>query len=998
MSTTQLSYSVFLSHNHRDKDFIERLAHKLKHEGLLPWFDKWELIPGNKWTGGSADGVNASATFAVFIGPHGLGDWEAEELDLAQTRAVKDDSFRMIPILLPGSPDPFDQNSLPPYIKNRTWVDFRKGIEDARAFFALVCGIKGVAPRPESVRTVDNEESTRPEICPYRGLQVFNEADHDFYFGRAADIQRLVEKLKGTRFLGVLGASGSGKSSLVRAGLLHSLSTGELPGSEAWQFLPVFSPGSSPLEALVLTLAKLPASNTDGLLGLLRDSDRALHAALNEFIALPANGRSAKPRVLLVVDQLEEIFTLCDQETDRSRFLANLLYAGSVPHGRCVVVLTMRADFYHKTAAYPEFAAALAEQQFLVSAMQREGLLQAIREPAEAANLQFEPGLVEAIADDVSNQPGALPLLEHALLELWRRCRNHRLTFEGYLDTGRVQGAIAKRAAAIYEGLNDEEQLVMKRIMLRLTQPGEGTEDTRRPASFDELITRLEDTDTVERIVAILTKPEHRLLTVDVKAGVRTVEVSHEALIRGWDTLRTWIDEDREGLGLYRRISDSAKDWKEQRLAGRSDTGLLYSGWPLARALEWRRHHDEEMNALDREFLDKGAAAEREAKITRLLTFVGWLVLIVIAIAGSLYLVRNINRSISVDLAAKSREATDPRERVILALSGFSYGDTPDARQARKDAWLSVGATQFFEGERSLPSAAFSADGKQVMITENDESDEHHTGWIVRLFDLPNSELIHQLKGAGVIKNAVFSPDGTKVAICINNKGGVAGVALVWDLSSGIQTQLPHGKQINSAAFSPDGNQLVTAGDDKTAWLWDLTTQKKKFPLQGGSDLGGHTDALTSVAFSPDGTRILTGSLDRTARLWDSTTGKALWALSHTSFVTNVAFSPDGKESVTASTDKIARIWDLTNLSLEPKELKGHTGEVTTAAFSPDGKLIVTASADGSAKVWDSKTVEKKQEMWGHTGVVNTAAFNKQGTRVLTAGNDKNALLWDVKP
>src|ERR1044071_2300777 len=288
MSDSSMRYAVFLSHNGRDKDLIEPLAYKLRDAGLPPWFDKWELIPGKRWIGGLAAGLRASDTCAVFISPHNLGDWEAEEVDLAHTRAANDAAFRVIPVLLPGVPDPFDPNSFPPFLKTRTWVDFRKGFDDQRAFHYLQCGIKGVAPRPEPGSNLrEDGHAAAQDICPYRGLQVFNEEDARFYFGRAGDVQRLVEKLKSTRFLGVLGASGSGKSSLVRAGLVPALRAGELPGSEAWQIAPIFPPGSAPLESLVLNFAKPPGVDTSGLLGLLRDSDRALHTAVRDFLELP---------------------------------------------------------------------------------------------------------------------------------------------------------------------------------------------------------------------------------------------------------------------------------------------------------------------------------------------------------------------------------------------------------------------------------------------------------------------------------------------------------------------------------------------------------------------------------------------------------------------------------------------------------------------------------------------------------------------------------------
>src|SRR2546430_2979858 len=267
-------FDVFLSHNSRDKPAVERLAEKLKRAGLEPWFDRWCLTPGGQWQDEIAAGLRASAACAVSVGPHGLGDWSREELNVALDRAAKDRAFRLFLILLPGLPEPFESTTLPPFLGTRTWVDLRHGTEDTRAFQTLVNAIKGV-PLGASIH-----DSPPTDRCPYRGLQTFDEPHAEFYFGRDADTQRLIEKLKTTRFLAILGPSGSGKSSLVRAGLIPALRKRALPASES-SSVRLFSPGVHPLAALAAQLVHLgPGEAMQKTVDALGADARTLHLAI----------------------------------------------------------------------------------------------------------------------------------------------------------------------------------------------------------------------------------------------------------------------------------------------------------------------------------------------------------------------------------------------------------------------------------------------------------------------------------------------------------------------------------------------------------------------------------------------------------------------------------------------------------------------------------------------------------------------------------------------
>ena len=367
-----------------------------------------------------------------------------------------------------------------------------------------------------------------------------------------------------------------------------------------------------PLTALAAQLTRLaPETPMTATLDALSRDPRALHLAAT--LALD-NGKvsDAGTRLVLCVFQFEEVFTLCRDEAERASFIENLLYAASVPDGRVVVVLTMRADFYSRCAAYPDLAARVASHQYLVSPMDEAGLRAAIAEPAWKVGLDFEDGLIETILEDVENQPGSLPLLEHALLELWRRRRGRLLTLEGYQATGGVSGAIAQRADELYSGFSPEQQAIARRVMLRLTQPGEVTEETRRRATLAELVTSEAERPTLEAVIAELV--EARLLTTSTDdSGATWVDVAHEALIRGWPRLRGWIDEDREGLLVHRRITEAAQEWA--RLD--RDEGVLFRGARLAEAVEFADARRDGLNDVERAFLQAGVELRQREEVER---------------------------------------------------------------------------------------------------------------------------------------------------------------------------------------------------------------------------------------------------------------------------------------------------------------------------------------------------------------------------------------------
>ncbi|MFZ1401017.1 MAG: AAA family ATPase, partial [Candidatus Promineifilaceae bacterium] len=443
------------------------------------------------------------------------------------------------------------------------------------------------------------------EEPPFMGLKYFD-ADHaDLFFGRETLTAELTDHLQSSNFLAVVGASGSGKSSLVRAGLVPALQKAQ-PGLKVH----IFTPTDHPLEALATTLTRHTDSVgvTAKFMDAMASDARSLHLAARRLV-------QENEQLLLVIDQFEELFTLCRSEAERLAFVDNLVTAVSnpdnAPNNRPTrAVIALRADFYHHCAQYDALRRLLETQQRFIGAMNPTELRRAIELPARQHGLTFEDGLVDLLLRDVGAsgdqppEPGALPLLSHALLETWRRREGSKLTFSGYSDAGGVQGAIAKTAESVFsQKLTPAQQTIARSIFLRLTELGEGTQDTRRRALISELLPASSAGDETQTVLNLLSAA--RLISTDEDSA----EVTHEALIREWPTLRRWLDENRDGLRLHRHLTESAQAWQQLN----RDSGELYRGARLEQAQEWANAHDDELNDLERAFLAASFAAQQQA-------------------------------------------------------------------------------------------------------------------------------------------------------------------------------------------------------------------------------------------------------------------------------------------------------------------------------------------------------------------------------------------------
>ena len=895
-------------------------------------------------------------------------------------------------------------------------------------------------------------EAPTAGVPPFKGLQYFEEADSELFYGRELLTAKLVERLQGTQFLSVIiGASGSGKSSLVRAGLVPALRKGEPlldgtrppEGSETWQ-VHVLTPTARPLEALALELTRGAESVTAA--SALMDDLMQDPRSLSLFLAR----KYPRQHMLLVLDQFEELFTLCRDEFEREAFIDNILTLIQQSDGRYTVVMTLRADFYAHLAQYPELRDAVAQHQEYIGPMTVDELRRAIEEPARRAHWEFEPGLVDLILRDIGDEPGALPLLSHALLETWKRRAGHTLTLKGYADAGGVHGAIAHTAETLYQSLSADEQEIARDIFLRLTELGEGTEDTRRRATFEELVSHTDQPGEVRAVLNALA--DARLVTLSEE----TAEVAHEALIREWPTLREWLNQDREGLRLHRHLTEAAYEWE---LLG-YDSGALYRGAHLAQAQEWTALHPRALNAKESTFLNASqdhaqreqmereeqqqreleaarriadaekARAEEQAHSAnrlrlrnRVITAVGVLALLLAVVALVFGMQSNANalkaqtnlgiadqqramaesnfrqaeaRRLAAEASKLLASQGSPELIALLSLRSMDLQYTPEGDSALSAAARLDYPVQIFTlPKSSVTGLAFSPDGKYILAGTGDASQGRTI-----LLDAHTGEEIHTFTGQnGSITSAAYSRDG-KYALT----GSSDGSAYLWDVATGRQKWLlsAHHKSISSVALSPDGRYALTGSQDGTARLWDITTGREIYQI------ASHAESVQSTAFSPDGRYGLLGNSNGTAELVDLQTGEVVRQfLGHTSSLNAVAFSPDGNQVLTGGYDGVARLWDV-ETGEELQEFTGHILNIGSVAFSPDGATIFTGSDDGTVRRWDTKSGREMQRYAGSNGLGITApqliAISPDGRYLMNGnsysmnGNAQGEIrLWDIE-
>ena len=778
---------------------------------------------------------------------------------------------------------------------------------------------KAVARLLDLAANVRREDAPAIGLCPYKGLNYFDEADSDLFVGREALTAKLVKRVLSlvlsrspneTRFLAIVGASGSGKSSLVRAGLVSALRWNKACAD--WH-IHVFTPTAHPLESLAVSLTH--SSHSVMAIATLMDDLAGDPRSLQIFVKREFKSVNNTP-LLLVIDQFEELFTLCHSEEEQAWFINNLLTASSEINGSVMVVIALRADFYAHCANYIKLREALAQNQEYIGAMNDEELKRAIEEPAQRSRWEFESGLVNLLLHDVGHEPGALPLLSHALFETWQRRRGRTMTLSGYASSGGVRGAIAETAETVFtDQFTQEQQQIARRIFLRLTELSDetATADTRRRATFDELILNPEEAAATHAVLKALA--DARLITTSEDSA----EVAHEVLIRDWPTLRGWLEDNRESLRLHRQLTDASQEWSTLNC----EPDMLFRGARLIQTREWAESHNDEMNTREREFLNTSMefsereTREREAQRQR-----------------ELEAAQRLAEAQQRRAEEQTRFANQMRQRarylagafiIVLVMAGTALSFSNQSNQNALDA-LNARATAV-------------ANRATAMAYEDNAA---------KLINVMFGKELLLLNGQTTSNSLnTYSPNKKMFAT-----KGEENTIHIWDVGTNSLLAMlkGHTDYVSGIAFSPDGTRLASSSLDGTAIIWDLAGGKALFTLKG------HTGPVENIAFSPDGKRVVTSSDDSTAIIWDATTGDQLITLSAPAYtVLGMAYSPDGTRIATANQDGTARIWDAFT-GRELLTLKANSGVVISVAFSLDGKWLVAVSNDGTAKVWNAAT------------------------------------------
>ncbi len=863
------------------------------------------------------------------------------------------------------------------------------------------------------VRTGTSSEALKElqaDICPYRALNAFDFTPEDVqvFFGRRSLTDELLAKIYEHNFLAVLGSSGSGKSSVVRAGLLYEIKQGKRrSGTETWQILPIIKPTESPLRSLAGAFMPETLRTKKKGEALLNSSVASLREHGATALVKLIEDEDYEQPVVLVVDQFEEIFTLCrgseEKEQERKQFLDCLFGAVDALAGKLRLVITLRADFLGKCLeqSYGNLAERIKHCRVDVTPLTDSELDEAITKPAATVGLQVAPYLQERLKEHIKEAPGSLPLLQYALTELWRDWHTryvakepgvrNQLTFEGYDRIGGVAGALEKQADAVYELFAESptKQGLVQRIFLELVQPGEETEDTRRRVQKQELISAIHPEPMVDEVLGKLV--ESRLIVTDQipienAPNAVVIDLAHEATLRHWKRLRYWLNKHRQDLPLIRQLRNECATWQSNQ---RQSKYLLVSAH-LDAALECLEKYRElgYLNQIVQNFVrvswDTWIAEEtqKEEQILEALCMTAEVQWNQHQQLKSLLSITRAGNRLQQILKTRSELEPNNRHKVVAKLQQILY--------------YPVREKNCLEGHSSsVTTVVYSPDGKTLASASSKNE--------IKLWNAADGSLIASMEIYNDRVNAVGSSNDKTLTSdspkkTVERWNAVGGRAL---------SNIPKYRIItNNIAYSPDSKILASASADNRVKLWSVADGSLITSTEG------HKNTIHIIAYSPDGKTLASSasnlassaSSDNEIKFWNATDGSLIASMdSATSRFRAIAYSPNGKTFASAGADDNLSIWNTEDGSLITT-LEGKISPSHAIAYSPDGKTLAASSLAYSLshtpediKLWNAEDGNLIAKMEGHSDRINAIAYSLNGKTLASASDDNTVKLWNVE-
>jgi WD40 repeat protein/serine/threonine protein kinase len=824
--------------------------------------------------------------------------------------------------------------------------------------------------------------TTGEDSCPFPGLASFTAADADSFFGRERETDAFLNRLRVTPLLAVVGPSGAGKSSFVQAGVVPRL-------PEGWEAI-TMRPGAAPLVTLAARLAAAGVYTT-GLTGELVHHPGALGSELRTAAV------ARRSTLVLIVDQLEELFTLCDDPAERVVFAEALARAARSADDPVRIIFTLRDDFLLRAEALPPLQARLGSSLQLLNTPAPAELHRILVEPIRRAGYEFDdPALPDEIVEALAGAPGALALLSFTASKLWelRDRRFRQIHHKAYRSLGGVGGALAQHAEATLQGLPTEEKRLVREVF-RHAVTAEGTRAVLRRSELDQLLgLGAHAASVIEKLVGA------RLLTVaESEDGHERIEIAHEALLHAWPRLVGWRREDAEGARLRDQLRAAARQWDERA----RPSGLLWRGDALAEYRLWRARHPGSLTATEEAFTAASLGdAARGRRLQRLLMTA---VIVILAAVAVVLLVQNARVARQRASARASAEKLhdlllsqyeEQGRRLLLAddpLPALAYLDQAGALGAAGAAhdFLVAQAVRATDGEvMELPHGAmvwrvrYSPDGARLLTAAYDGR--------ARIWDARSGALLHELEHDAPVIRIEWSGDGTRVVTA-----ALDGSVALWDAATGARSQLlSHDAPAEAVVFSPDGARLVTATAEGAVRLWHVASGQLAAALREAAPGGDEVPIGAPCAFAPDGVLFACGDRAGGLTLWNTASGGevARWA-AHRQRINVVRFSPDGARVLATSDDDTASLWTVA--TRQRQMTFAQQGDIGAAAFSPDGRLIATGSRDRSAIVWDAATGDRRWVLEGHAATINQVAFSPDGALLATSSDDASLQLWDMR-